>query len=402
MSQGGPTVTPAPPKTVPLTSLGFSLPASTPSSSKRPVSNQSFRTPHKPINSTPTRLDSVKHELTSTPRGFRPMSEQMPMGSPFLSSPGPSRTKRPLSEGSSARGEPEVKKEVSMQRSIVDTSRILEVGVVHRVKGEDEGIGVSPRKGKVTKRSNGKECVGRLGSRSRLRVRSSLPSAQLASLIKSSDASRVLFFSSLNNALHPTLRLSSHSSPHRSATSLAKASPAMPSKVSPIKHLRASADIRLRPLEAMRGPTHQCCIFHCEVIKWTQPSQRHMAPRLNTARVDGMIDPVVPALGAEVMIVIHPLSSECPKVGIDGRVLVQRLLPDSRADQSSKLYEIGVWWPWSASVTPRPPDSAHEEIGQSSEVRQDEQDELDPSPHQDPSRTITTVFATRYLIAEVP
>lgn len=68
---------------------------------------------------------------------------------------------------------------------------------------------------------------------------------------------------------------------------------------------------------------------------------------------------------ASVMVVFQALPADCPKLGLD-----PRLLPSSSAD--GKVFEVGVMPPWSESVMPSI-DSAGDEV---------------------------VLFASRYLVAE--
>lgn len=107
--------------------------------------------------------------------------------------------------------------------------------------------------------------------------------------------------------------------------------------------LRASAPVRIHVLSALTGPTHSCTIVRGRVSLW--PAQQ-----------------ACPA-DTTLLMVLQVLPSDCPRVGVDPRVLLS----------SNKRYELGIWQPWSENTVPG------EEGGED-----------------------IVLFASRYLIAEAP
>lgn len=122
---------------------------------------------------------------------------------------------------------------------------------------------------------------------------------RLANLVSSANTSLVLFYTSLQRTLYPTTRVRS---PHAC-----------------LNHIRA-APIRLQVASTVPGPTHNAVMATCAVLQW----------------------PTAPP-PSSVLVVFQALPADCPKLGLDPRLLAS--LPD-------KTFEVGVLAPWSESSMP--------------------------------------------------
>jgi hypothetical protein len=87
----------------------------------------------------------------------------------------------------------------------------------------------------------------------------------------------------------------------------------------------------------------------------------------------------------KVLVVFQPVPYECAKIGLDPRIL--SLKPGSK-------YEIGLWGPWSTSLST----SANEGQG---EGEREGGAEGEGEGDKEESKGTTVVFASRYLIAEL-
>ena len=154
--QAGPSSTPKPKL---ITSLAFSLHFDAPTPPKKPrLTTPSHSTPLRA--STPLRTAARASTPLSTPaRELKPLSARLGIDSPFGAA-GFSRVPRPTRPLSDVvlGLETEEKPDVRVMRALGEVGAVGEIEVVERVKEEEEGVGVSPRKGKVAKWS-GKGCV---------------------------------------------------------------------------------------------------------------------------------------------------------------------------------------------------------------------------------------------------
>ncbi|WVR04128.1 hypothetical protein IAU60_001127 [Kwoniella sp. DSM 27419] len=209
---------------------------------------------------------------------------------------------------------------------------------------EDEGIGVSPRGKRIAKWS------GRSAPP---------PSVQLANLLSSSNASLHLFYTSMQHVLRPAHSAFTRSRPKGNMTN----HPSINAGITSFQHIQHSAPVRLRIVSPLVGPAHHSTLFLAEPLKWPDPTP----PR-------------------KVIIAFQPLPSECPKLGVDPKLLSLRM-----ENERGKTWQAGLWL-WTEVELPSHPDLA---VG-SSNGQEDGRVESGPQ-----SDTIV-LLATRYLVAEQP
>ncbi len=130
---------------------------------------------------------------------------------------------------------------------------------------------------------------------------------RLANLVSGNNTSLVLFYTSLQHTLVRPRAVAQHV---------------------------ASAPVRLRVTRTVPGPTHAAVMAECAVLAWP----REAGPET-------------------VLVVLQALPGDCPRLGLDPRLLGDR-------------HEVGVLAPWSEGVIP----------GEEGDM--------------------TAVFASRYLVAE--
>ncbi|OCF43423.1 hypothetical protein I317_02723 [Kwoniella heveanensis CBS 569] len=289
---------------------------------------------------------------------------------------------------------------------------------------EDEGIGVSPRGKKIAKWA-GKGPPP--------------PSVHLSNLLSSSHASLHLFYTSLQQTLYPSHRdrdrdrkrgfasarqygMSDASSTAINARStapssgLSSVSAAVPTA---FQHIQSAAPIRLRISagQGIGGPTHQCTIFWCDVLKWhyndlTGDSKSRQRDAYVVAEDSSARSP------RRVLVVFQILPHQCPKLGVDPRLLALRMSDTiggarrrnsdgSGIDGASgKKWQVGIWQS-SEIVLPvgstklSKSTSDYGEDNQIGEGREEEKHDEDDGEDQAIKRT-TALLATRYLIAEQP
>ena len=151
-----------------------------------------------------------------------------------------------------------------------------------------------------------------------------------------------------------------------------------------LKHLRHYANVHLRISSAIPGPSHNATMFWCEVLKWSEPKS-----------LDG--SEVPSAEKRKVMLVLQSVGGEYPRVGLDARVVQQRM--EKRGSSGSGIaWEIGVWTPWSKVELPSAAVRA-DDVGETLELMGDAAETEVDGPH-DTRQMTTAIFASRYLIAE--
>ena len=141
-----------------------------------------------------------------------------------------------------------------------------------------------------------------------LKVRPIPASVHLASLVSASNSSLLLFYTSMHQTLFPT--------------KCTRPPPTL------LKHIR-TAPIRLTLSSAVSGPTHHSVMFWCTT------------PRIAAAEQDESMDEEKRKKeNKEVLVVFQPVPNECPRLGVDPRMLKSKL-------SEGKRWEVGVWGPWS-------------------------------------------------------
>ncbi|WWC68908.1 uncharacterized protein I206_102844 [Kwoniella pini CBS 10737] len=161
---------------------------------------------------------------------------------------------------------------------------------------DDEGIGVSPRGKRIAKWS-GSGAIP--------------PSIQLANLLSSSNASINLFYTSMQHLLYPSQRAGSSLLKPRMAIN-----ENISSAISPLQYIESAANIRMKILQPCQTPTHNSIIFWCESIKWNDST-----PPENL-----------------VPVIFQPLPTECPKLGVDPKLLAMKM-----KDDAAKTWQVGIW-----------------------------------------------------------
>lgn len=219
-------------------------------------------------------------------------------------------------------------------------------------------------------------------------------SLQLSNLLSAQQSSLMLFYTSLHQILHPPARATPArprvGAPLRLAQPLlATESPAGPS---PLVHIR-TAPIVLVDLEPVPGRNHGTAIFRGNVFRW--PLHIKSETDGGSRRHEGE--------GREVLVVLQPVPSECPRVGVDPRAIGRRAGGN----------EVGIWEPWSVVESPSgTPEALHRGVDDQGERGRDagadaatyqrEADEpmLGLDDEVQVTKTDTVLFATRYLVAE--
>ncbi|WVQ83487.1 hypothetical protein IAT38_005628 [Cryptococcus sp. DSM 104549] len=232
---------------------------------------------------------------------------------------------------------------------------------------EERDVGVSP----------GGKRIGKWGGKG-----PPPPSLQLASLLSSQKASLHLFYTSLQRTLLPATHALSHTNPQHPAAphqmprphhlkDKAQASP------TPLEHIRAAATVRLRPLEVVRGPTHNGVAFWCEVLSGLPQREGYASATVSEDGRGGE-----DGNGDKVMLVCQPLLGDCPRLGVDLRALEGRLeeVSGEGGGDGSGGWEVGVW-AWSEVELPPIPNS-HSSAGSGVGLG------------------VTALLATRYVIAQ--
>ncbi|WVF67046.1 hypothetical protein IAT40_001789 [Kwoniella sp. CBS 6097] len=280
---------------------------------------------------------------------------------------------------------------------------------------EDEGIGVSPR-GKRIAKWTGKGLPP--------------PSVHLSNLLSSSNASLHLFYTSLQHTLYPShrdrdrsrhIRARQHGASSVSASDKGMTSPTLvsPSIPTAFQHIQSAAPIRLRinVEQGLRGPTHHCTMFWCEVLKWHNNIEGQVDDGKERTHSKQLLhDALHPT---KVLVIFQILPHECPKLGVDPRLLASRM-NDGRGGRSlgdgegrsSKKWQVGIWQsseiviPFGMSQTAKKTDKIG--IESSVEARHEDESHKDhrggnESEEVTQSLDMTTaILATRYLIAEQP
>ncbi|WVW79852.1 hypothetical protein I302_101822 [Kwoniella bestiolae CBS 10118] len=204
------------------------------------------------------------------------------------------------------------------------------------LKDEDEGVGVSPRGKRIAKWSgNGPPP----------------PSVHLANLLSSSNASLHLFYTSMQHLLYPSQRGNSSVVRSRQTTG-------QNTTLTPIQHIQNSASIRLKIVQTISRPTHNSTIFWCEPLKWHNAS--------------------IP--NQQLPIIFQPLPGECPKLGVDPRLLALKM-----RDDGEKEWQVGVW-AWTEVEMPLGVDKLNQE-------GEDDGEDV---------KTVTALIVSRYLIVDQP
>jgi hypothetical protein len=134
-----------------------------------------------------------------------------------------------------------------------------------------------------------------------------------------------------------------------------------------------TAPVVLRSGEVVVGRTGWSTMSYCEIIKGSL-EQGVLGKGTIETNEEG-----------KVLVVFQPVPYECAKIGLDPRIL--SLKPGSK-------YEIGLWGPWSTSLST----SANEGQG---EGEREGGAEGEGEGDKEESKGTTVVFASRYLIAEL-
>ena len=161
-------------------------------------------------------------------------------------------------------------------------------------------------------------------------------SVQLSRVLASATSSLQLFYTSYHSKLHPS-----------SVRQIAKTS-FTDEGVQPIDLLR-TAPLQLRLTKAVKGPTHQAALVWGEVTRWDN------GQTLGRSRTSIKPDPDAPSVvpadyasegsggRARTMVMFQSPPAECPRLGLDPRVVQQRMEdPMNRSE-----WEVGIWAPWS-------------------------------------------------------
>lgn len=226
-------------------------------------------------------------------------------------------------------------------------------------------------------------------------------SVQLANLLQTANSSLLLFYTSLQRTLMP---------PSRVAQGSLRPGPTL-HPPTPIQHLR-KAPLVLRAKGLVSKRTHNGTMLLCGVI----------GLKRGDAEIAGLIgrieDESSPEDGKlemmEVILVLQPVPHECPRLGMDPKVIVGKLV-----EGTEKVFEIGIWSPVSDLVVSArserglqgdiecsdPSKNAIEEEGavetQLNETEGNTKDQAPAARETQPNRVSTRyVFAARYLIAE--
>ncbi|WWC59897.1 uncharacterized protein I303_102459 [Kwoniella dejecticola CBS 10117] len=210
---------------------------------------------------------------------------------------------------------------------------------------EDEGLGVSPRGKRIAKWS------GRGATP---------PSVHLANLLSSSNASTHLFYTSMQHLLYPSQRAGAAMLKNRISTGETSAN-----SVSPLQHIENSATIQMKIIEPVQGATHNSIIFRCEPINSGDQGKAGTVP-----------------------VVFQPLPSECPKLGIDPKLLAMKMRDDAR-----KEWRLGVW-AWTEVEIPMGPE---ERWGDGTMVTGTGTEGIIGD-----AKSMKALIVTRYLIVERP
>ncbi|KAK8861267.1 hypothetical protein IAR55_002086 [Kwoniella newhampshirensis] len=288
---------------------------------------------------TPRRLVSVFQPLNNL---HTPLNRQNRLGDP---GPSTSKALRRINDGfSQITPRPEVDGEIDQKPRIalndVRPSERLPEDLFAKKRStlldENEGVGVSPR-GKRSMKWTGQGAPP--------------PSVQLANLLSSANSSLHLFYTSTQHILYPSHRPTL--TPARSNQTKARGS------ASALKHIENSALLRLRILSHVPGSTHHPTLFWCEALKW---SFSETPP-------------------GRVLVIFQPVPSECPRMGLDPRLLAVR-----GNDRMGRKWQVGLW-SWSEVEIP----------SIMTEAKHDGQEEAQRDESIKCSRAL---LATRYLIAE--
>ncbi|WWC87592.1 uncharacterized protein L201_002482 [Kwoniella dendrophila CBS 6074] len=211
---------------------------------------------------------------------------------------------------------------------------------------EDEGLGVSPRGKRIAKWSGNSAPP---------------PSVHLANLLSSSNSSLHLFYTSMQHLLYPSQHGTTPLPRYRQPKNEVSGN-TLPS-ISPFQHIQASAKIQLKIVKSIEGPTHSSSLFWCQAVKWNDKT---------------LPDQWLP-------VVFQPLPNECPKLGIDPRLLAMKM-----NDQGEKEWYAGIW-AWSEVEMPS-------NVSDQNNFDYAEVDEIDSVA----SITVPVLIVTRYLIVPKP
>jgi hypothetical protein len=214
-------------------------------------------------------------------------------------------------------------------------------------------------------------------------------SLQLSDLLSAQQSSLMLFYTSLHQILHPPARATPArrvGGPLRLAQpSVAAESAAGPS---PLVHLH-TAPIVLVDLEPVPGRNHGTAIFRGNVLRWPT----HIKSEADGERHEGEL--------RDVLVVLQPVPSECPRVGVDPRAIGRKAGGN----------ELGIWDPWSVVESAlhrplhwEPSDRGDQDretrVDAATHQREDEDETMLGLDETQMAKTETVLFATRYLVAE--
>ena len=214
-------------------------------------------------------------------------------------------------------------------------------------------------------------------------------SMQLANLLQTTNSSLLLFYTSLQRILYV---------PSRIAQGIKKPGPVLPA-TTPLQHLRtAPLVLRVKALAGKR--THSGTIFVCEVssFKRADTDVSAMMDQLKQAE-SGEGDEMEPV---RVVLVIQSAPHECPRVGLDPKVIVGKM-----DEGMNRAWEIGVWTPFSdvpvmavgsdtsgqrsLSTMPATVDAGGSQPEGSGQPKEELQNKSPPTQY---------IFASRFLLAE--
>ena len=203
---------------------------------------------------------------------------------------------------------------------------------------------------------------------------------QLVSLLRGTESSLILFYSSLQRRLAPPRSPAKATRHHGPDTHSVAASPLT---------IAQTATLIVRPQAVIHEPTHQAIMVECQLDTHHRRAS-HGAGEAADAEMEPDNREGEGEAGAELepalVVVFQNIPSGCPRVGGDARVMAGKM---KEADGRGWDGVVGIWSPWT-----------ERRIHLDDNDRQTDAVVADGREAETAPRVVRIIFASRYLIVD--